>query len=181
MLRRGGVKVCLKTEWDIIIAHPPCTYLSNLGSKHLFYGTERITRSNDVFRYMNEERVKKGILARDFFLRMLNAPCRRIAVENPVPTRLWQLPEPSQMIQPWMFGDEYKKKTYLWLKGLPPLMPSELCLPQARWVDGGHKGTDTMKVFGFRDAKTRSKTFPGIARAMADQWGAFVEEKEENE
>ena len=156
--------------WDMIIAHPPCTYLSNLGSKHLFLGTERIKRENDVFRLMNEERVKSGIRARDFFLAMLNAPCAKVAVENPVPCALWQLPKPSQMIQPWYFGDPYKKKTYLWLRGLPLLMPTEVVEPEYLWVDGGHGKTTKMKHFGFRDAKKRSKSFPGIARAMAIQW-----------
>lgn len=157
--------------WDLIIAHPPCTYLSNLGSTHLFLGTEQIKRENDVFRLMNEERVKSGILARDFFLAMLNAPCEKVAVENPVPCALWQLPKPSQMIQPWYFGDPYKKKTYLWLRGLPPLMPTEVCEPEYLWVDGGHGKATQMKHRGFRDSKKRSKTFPGIARAMAEQWG----------
>ena len=156
--------------WDLIRAHPPCTYLSNLGAKHLYYGTERVRRENDVFRLMNEERVRSGILGRDFFLAMYNAPCAKVAVENPVPGSLWQLPRPSQMIQPWMFGDPYKKKTYLWLKGLPPLMPTEVCEPTFLWVDGGHAKTTKMQTFGFRDPKKRSKTFPGIARAMAEQW-----------
>lgn len=154
----------------MIIAHPPCTYLSNLGAKHLFMGTERVVRKNETFRLMNEERVRHGIKARDFFLAMLNAPCDRVAVENPVPSSIWQLPQPSQIIQPYYFGDPYKKKTYLWLRGLPPLMPTEVCEPTFLWVDGGHGKTTKMQHFGFRDAKKRSKTFPGIARAMAEQW-----------
>lgn len=156
--------------WDMVIAHPPCTYLSNLGAKHLFMGKERIVRGNETFRLMNEERVKEGIKARDFFLKMLNAPCERVAVENPVPSSLWQLPKPSQMIQPHFFGEEYKKKTYLWLRGLPPLMPTELVEPTKLWVDGGHAKSTKMQTHGFRDTKKRSKTFPGIARAMALQW-----------
>lgn len=129
-----------------------------------------MTRQNDVFRLMNEERVRMGILARDFFMAMLNAPCEKVAVENPVPCSLWQMPRPNQIIQPWYFGDEYKKKTYLWLKGLPPLMPTVVCEPTKLWVDGGHGKTTKMQTFGFRDPKKRSKTFPGIARAMAEQW-----------
>lgn len=139
-------------------------------------GDETIVRPKglfheDEFRLMNEERVKKGILARDFFLAILNAPCDRVAVENHVPSSLWQLPEPSQVIQPYMFGDPYKKKTYLWLKGLPPLFATVLVEPTGLWVDGGHAKQTKLKTFGFRDAKKRSKTFPGVANAMADQWG----------
>ena len=166
---RGGHT--LSGPWDLIIAHPPCTYLSNLGAKHLYKGVERVTVQNDVFRLMNEERIRKAILARDFFLKILNADCRRIAVENPVPSSLYQLPSPSQMIQPWMFGDPFKKKTYLWLRGLPPLMPTCLVEPTGLWVDGGHAKHTKMQTFGLRDAKMRSKTFPGIAKAMAEQWG----------
>jgi hypothetical protein len=170
LIREGG--------WDMIIAHPPCTYLSNLGAKHLYMGTERVKRQNDVFRLMNEDRVRCGINARDFFFAMYNAPCPRVAVENPVPSSIWQLPRPSQMIQPWMFGDPYKKKTYLWLRGLPPLMATDIVVPTALWVDGGHGKTSRMQTFGFRDQKTRSKTFTGIARAMAEQWAGQVEEGE---
>ena len=171
----GGVKTTID-KWDLIIAHPPCTYLSNLGANHLYMGDETISRPKgifpfDEFRLMNEERIKKGIQARDFFLAMLNADCERIAVENPVPSSLWQLPEESQTIQPYMFGEPYKKKTYLWLRGLPPLMATCLVEPTGLWVDGGHGKTTKMKTFGFRDAKKRSKTFPGIAQAMAEQWG----------
>lgn len=158
-------------KWDLIIAHPPCTYLSNLGNTHLYHGTERVQRQKDTFRLMNEERIKSGIRARDFFMALLNAPCEKIAIENPVPSGLWQLPEASQAIQPYMFGDPYKKKTLLWLKGLRPLTPTNIVEPVGRWVDGGHKGADDLKVFGYRDPKKRSKTFLGIARAFAEQWG----------
>ena len=160
----------LAEPWDMIIAHPPCTYLSNLGAKHLYLGNERVYRKPETFRLMNEDRIRLAIKARDFFLAMLNAPCDKVAVENPVPSSIWQLPKPSQMIQPYYFGDPYKKKTYLWLRGLPPLMPTELVEPTVLWVDGGHGKTTKMQTFGFRDSKKRSKTFPGIAKAMAEQW-----------
>lgn len=163
------------TAWDLLIAHPPCTYLSNLGAIHLYFGQEIVKRENlkykDEFRLMNEERVKQGIRARDFFLAMLTADVPHIAVENPVPSSLWQLPNETQVIQPYMFGDPYKKKTCLWLKRLPPLMATDIVIPTGLWVDGGHGKTTKMETYGFRDAKKRSKTFPGIARAMAEQWG----------
>lgn len=159
----------------MIIAHPPCTFLSNLGASHLYYGNERVKRENlvykDEFRLMNEERIKQGIRARDFFLTMLNAKAERVAVENPVPGSLWQMPPATQCIQPYMFGDPYKKKTYLWLRGLPPLKSTELVEPTGLWVNGGRSKPTKLQTLGFRSAKTRSKTFPGIARAMAEQWG----------
>lgn len=93
---RGDVIPLLDDGWDMIIAHPPCTYLSNLGAKHLFKGNERVRCQNDVFRLMNEERVRNAIKARDFFMAMLNAPCDRVAVENPVPSSIWQLPPPHR-------------------------------------------------------------------------------------
>lgn len=167
----GDALEVIQDGWNLIIAHPPCTYLSNLGAKHLYLGTERVERYPEVFRLMNEDRIRSGIRARDFFLAMLNAPCEKVAVENPVPGSIWQLPAHTQVIQPWYFGDPYKKKTYLWLRGLPPLMPTDVVEPTMLWIDGGHGKTTKMKTFGFRDSKTRSKTFPGIAKAMAEQWG----------
>ena len=161
-------------QWDLLIAHPPCTYLSNLGANHLYLGTEKNVRRKDVFRLMNEDRIRNAILARDFFLAFLDAPIAKIAVENPVPSTLWCLPEKTQAIQPYMFGNPYKKKTYLWLKGLPVLSATNVVEPTGLWVDGGHAKETKMQTFGFRSAKKRSKTFPGIAEAMADQWGKLL-------
>lgn len=161
-------------QWDLLIAHPPCTYLSNLGANHLYLGTEKKVRGKDTFRLMNEERIRNAIRAKDFFLAFLNAPIAKVAVENPVPSTLWCLPEKTQVIQPWMFGDPYKKKTYLWLKGLPVLSVTNVVEPTYLWVDGGHAKETKMQSFGFRSAKKRSKTFPGIAEAMVDQWGKLL-------
>lgn len=168
---QGDVMDWLGDGWDLIIAHPPCTYLSNMGANHLYMGTERIKRQNDVFRLMNEDRIRAAIRARDFFFAMLNAPCSKVAVENPVPSSIWQLPPPTQMVQPYFFGEPYKKKTYLWLRGLMPLQATDVVEPTGLWADGGHGKTTKMQTFGFRDPKKRAKTFPGIARAMAEQWG----------
>ena len=159
-------------KWDLLIAHPPCTYLSNLGANHLYMGTDRVSNARgDTFRLMNEERIRNAIRARDFFLSFLNADCQHIAVENPVPSSIWQLPPYSQMIQPYFFGDPFKKKTYLWLRGLPSLERTDEVEPTGLWVDGGHAKETKMLTFGFRDSKKRAKTFPGIAKAMAEQWG----------
>ncbi len=152
-------------EWDLLIAHPPCTYLSNAGAVRLF--------PNGV---LNKDRYSKGLQGKDFFMRCLNADCKRIAVENPVPSRIYGLPPYTQIIQPYEYGDPYSKKTCLWLKGLPPLRPTKIIHENIiSWVNGGcrDKYGRRRKQAGttYRDSKMRSKTFEGIAAAMAEQWG----------
>ena len=145
-------------KWDLIVAHPPCTYISNAGVRFLYPGGEG---------KLNEKRLKQGIEATHFFLRFLWADCDRICVENPIPSTVYCLPKYSQVIQPWMFGHPFQKKTCLWLKGLPPLMATEICEErQSSKVPGNwfnHGGKERQK--------NRAKTFPGIAKAMAEQWG----------
>jgi hypothetical protein len=153
----------LKQQWDMIIAFPPCTYLTNAGARHLWKNHK-----------LNEERYKKGLEARDFFMRFYNADCERIAIENPTPSKIYELPEKSQVIQPWQFGHPYTKRTQLWLKGLPLLIPTNIVEPLLTWCPSGsysHKHNDKHKgVFTKDRAKNRSKTFAGIAKAMASQW-----------
>jgi hypothetical protein len=158
-------------QWDLIIAHPPCTYLSNAGAARLF----RDVHDGD-FQMVNVPRLKNGILGRDFFMTILNARCDHIAIENPVPSRIFCLPTHTQMIQPYQFGHPYTKKTYLWLKGVPPLMPTEWVDPVGPYVCGNSviwkRQAANGTVYGKeKSAKHRSKTFPGIAKAMAEQWG----------
>ena len=157
-------------RWDLIIAHPPCTYLSNAGAARLYKNVH-----DGEFQMINVERLKRGIEGRDLFMACLNADCPRIAVENPVPSAIYMIPKASQSIQPYQFGHPYSKKTLLWLKGLPPLFPTECVIPEHSWVSGGSKRADgsPRKDNGmtFRDSKRKSKTFPGIAKAMAEQWG----------
>lgn len=152
----------LKMQWDMILAFPPCTYLSNAGAKHLFRGGQ-----------LNQERYQKGLEAKAFFMAFLEADCSHIAVENPVSSRIYQMPPHSQEIQPWQFGHPVQKKTRLWLKGLPPLIPAEIVSPDC----GCHEaGTWFMK--GGKDRqKNRAKTFPGVARAMAEQWAGECYDK----
>ena len=156
----------INNKWDMLIAHPPCTYLSNAGACRLFPQKGHI----DV------ERLKKGIQARDFFMRFLYADCERIAIENPRPLSVFCLPSHTAEIEPWQFGEPYTKHTLLWLKGLPPLIPTELCYDTRPYVSCGtsrNKGNaDKAGVSRAGGAaKIRSKTFPGIAAAMAEQWG----------
>lgn len=157
-----GVKHEIPGKWDLIIAHPPCTYLSAAGAVRLF-GKDHQIKDN--------ERYRKGQKAKAFFEELLHADCKQIAVENPVPLKIYQLPKYNQIIQPYMFGDPWQKKTCLWLKGLPKLTPTEIVEPKGYWIGahGKDKAPNGM-IKGFRDQKTRSKTFPGIAKAMAEQW-----------
>jgi hypothetical protein len=145
----------LKMEWDMILAFPPCSYLSNAGARHLFRGGK-----------LNEERYQKGLEAKEFFMSFLNADCPRIAVENPVSSRIFGMPPCSQEIQPWQFGHPVQKKTRLWLKGLPLLKPTEIVEPQC----GCHEAGTWFMQGGNDRQKNRAKTFPGIAKAMAEQW-----------
>lgn len=153
----------LSERWDMIIAFPPCTYLSNAGACRLYpqKGT------------LDVERYNKGLAAKEFFLKFLNADCPRIAVENPVSSRIFEMPPHTQEIQPYMFGHPYTKKTRLWLKGLPLLQPTNIVEPIGPYVPAG-TGRKDRKKYGAAirgdDAKNRSKTFPGIAKAMAEQW-----------
>lgn len=155
-------------KWDLLIAHPPCTYLSNAGAARLYKRLEGKS-------YVELERLNNGMDAKEFFLEFLNAPIEKIAVENPIPSGVYRMPKYNQIIQPYEFGHPYSKKTCLWLKGVPLLKPTEIVRPVCSWVSGGSKkadGTPRNNVgTSFRDSKRRSKTFPGIARAMAEQWG----------
>ena len=151
-------------RWDLLIAHPPCTYLSNAGARHLYKNHQ-----------LQGGRVMLGIEARDFFMQFYNAKIPHICVENPVPSRVFCLPEYTQIISPWQFGHPYTKRTCLWLKGLPELKPTRIVQPVASWCpSGSYSGKHESKhrgMFTTDRAKNRAKTFPGIAEAMAAQWG----------
>lgn len=155
-------------KWDLLIAHPPCTYLSNAGAARLY-------KKFDDKSYVELERLNKGFDAKEFFLKFYNAPIDKIAIENPIPSCVYRLPKYSQVIQPYEYGHPYSKKTCLWIKGLPKLEPTEIVKPICSWVSGGSKKADESPRENsgttFRDSKRRSKTFPGIAKAMAEQWG----------
>ena len=152
-------------KWDLIIAHPPCTYLSNAGARWLYAGGE-----------LDAERYRKGLEGKKFFMAMLNADCARIAVENPIPSSIYDLPQYTQIIQPYQFGEPWSKKTCLWVKGLEPLQPTDIVEDYKPYCSSGsYSGTHEPKYKGASrkggSAKSRSKTFPGIAKAMAEQWG----------
>lgn len=154
-------------KWDLIIAHPPCTYLTNAGARHLWKGHE-----------LNQERYQQGLEAKAFFMKFLNADCEHIAVENPIPSKVFELPKYTQTIQPYQFGHPFTKKTCLWLKGLPTLQPTNEVEPIATWCPSGsysHKHGDKHRGMFTKDrARNRSKTFEGIAEAMAKQWSEYL-------
>lgn len=166
-----GTEHKINGKWDMIIAFPPCTYLSNAGAVRLFPQKG----------LMNVERYKKGLKAKDFFSAFLNADCDKIAVENPIPNTIFSLPKYTQIIQPYEHGHPYSKKTCLWLKGLPALKPTNIVTENIiSWVSGGSKDNhgNPRRQSGtkIRDSKIRAKTFPGIAKAMAEQWAGKLKE-----
>ena len=159
-------------KWDLLIAHPPCTYLSNAGARHLWKGHQ-----------LQADRVMLGIKARDFFMEFYRANIPLVAVENPVPSKIFVMPKYSQIIQPYHFGHPYTKRTCLWLKNLPPLEPTNIVEPTETWCPSGsysHKHGEQHKgMFTTDRAKNRAKTFPGIAKAFAEQWGDYILQEDE--
>lgn len=156
-------------RWELLIAHPPCTYLSNAGARHLWRGGQ-----------LQAERVSLGIRARDLFMRFWLADVPRICVENPVPSRVFAMPKYTQTIEPYQFGHPYTKRTCLWLKSLPPLRPTQIVEATATWCPSGsysHKHGEAHRgMFTTDRARQRAKTFPGIAAAMVEQWGGLANE-----
>jgi hypothetical protein len=158
---QGDVRDVLGGGWDLMVAHPPCTYLSVSG----MHWTRRGLR---------DPKLTEDALA---FVRLLmDAPIPRIAIENPVSVISSGIRKPDQIIQPWQFGHDASKKTCLWLVGLPPLRPTQVIEPRLvngrqRWGNQTDSGQNRLSPSPDR-WKIRSATFPGIAAAMADQWGA---------
>lgn len=155
---QGDVSAIVHDGWDMMIAHPPCTYLANSGVQYL---------------HQRPERIEQMIQARKFFMMLLNAPIPMIAVENPVPHSYARLPRYDQIIEPYYFGDEATKRTCLWLKGLPKLIADNIVGRGDRYIqkDGKSNGSAWYQLAPLTDrAKIRSTTFLGIARAMANQW-----------
>lgn len=149
---QGDVSSLLNKGWDMMIAFPPCQYLTN----------------SNAWRWAEIEKEREQALA--FVWRLLDAPIERIAIENPVGAISTNIRPADQYIQPWQFGDPYQKKTGLWLKNLAPLKPDIADKPVGvtPWIDARYVNRPKR---GHRNSKKRSLTFLGIARAMAQQWG----------
>lgn len=158
---QGDVMDIIGQGWDLMIAHPPCTYLSNAGAKHLYKGGEG---------RLNVARYELGLEGKAFFMALFNAGIPRIAIENPIPSTVYALPPYAQIIQPWMFGHPYQKRTCLWLKNLPALQATNIVAEResskvaGNWFNKGGKNRQ----------HERARTFEGIAQAMAEQWGAVL-------
>lgn len=173
-MTEDGINHSICKEWDLIIAHPPCTYLSNAATRsHSLKGASL----EDI-----NKRTEKRIQAQEFFMRFANSNCERVAIENPVGVMSTVYRRPDQIIEPYQFAESeddkenyVTKRTCLWLKGLEPLITNDLPKPDnaqlyGRWSNG--KAGCWHEVQGQKNKSTvRSKTFQGIAKAMAEQWG----------
>lgn len=171
---KGDVIPLLKDKWDMIIAFPPCTYLTSAGTRHF------------SLKCNSQEKVDKRVQlreeAKDFFMLFANADCDKIVIENPVGYMNTHWRKPDQIIHPYYFGENAQKRTCLWLKGVPKLVPTNILpKPEPMYICQGEKckgkrigwceGMRNIKGGQEERAKARSKTFPGIAKAMAAQWG----------
>lgn len=159
----------IDSKWDLLIAHPPCTYLCMSGQQHC-----------NVKRYGEKAkaRLKDREKAIEFFMKFVSADCDRIAIENPVGVMSRYYKKPTQYIQPYMFGHSASKRTGLWLKNLPRLIPTKI-VPQEYHITSSGKKWDKWfwesSLISNKEerSKFRSKTFSGIAKAMAEQWGSI--------
>ncbi len=141
---QGDVRDILNEGWDLVIAHPPCTYLAVTGRAW--------------WRYRQKEQEE----ALQFVQSLMDAPIPRIAIENPIGIISTRIRKPDQIIQPWMFGETWSKATCLWLKNLPGLFPTEIVSGRMQSIENFANTPDRWK--------RKSRTFPGFAQAMADQW-----------
>jgi hypothetical protein len=155
---QGDIMDILNDGWDMMIAHPPCTYLSVAGMRWLYPGKK-----------LNKERYKKGLEGKKFFMDLYEAPIEKICVENPISAKIYEMPKHTQTVQPYEYGHPFSKNTRLWLKNLPELKPTKILEEYeptytAKWFNSG-------PGFSGNHGKIRSRFWEGIAKAMADQWG----------
>ena len=153
---QGNVLDIIDDGFDMMIGHPPCTFLCVPGAHYLNKRPERCFDMNS---------------AREFFLKLMNANIKQIAIENPLPTKYANLPPYDQIINPWQFGHEQSKRTCLWLKNLPKLKPTLIMKNRGERYIRKDGTTSNSKWYAKTNQKERSKTFQGIADAMAEQWG----------
>lgn len=163
-IQGDALKEAYSGKYDMMIAHPPCTFLSVSGARWLY--------NKDGSR--NEDRWRKKEAALGFVQSLMDAPIDKIAIENPISMISSEIRKPDQIIQPYHFGHPLAKATCLWLKGLPPLEPTDIVEPEYVTIGTGRKWSKWFwetSIIPYKDrGKARSKTFPGIAQAIADQW-----------
>ena len=152
----------LDKGWDLMIAHPPCTYLSNAGARFLYPKGK-----------LNKDRYKLGLKAKEFFMALYNAPINKICVENPISSRIFALPKHTQTIQPYEYGHPFSKNTRLWLKNLPELQPTDIIKKYKPLLPSNSGGKKRGQSYHYSViwGKPASKFWKGIAQAMANQWG----------
>lgn len=165
---QGDIFEFIGGGYDMMIAHPPCTFLSVSGARHMYNKDGSI----------NQDRAKNQLEALNFVQKLMDADIPKIAIENPVSVISSKIRKPDQIIQPWMFGDEATKTTCLWLKNLPLLRPTNIVGKGERTVFKSGKSHPKWYADALANSKTaedrrklRSKTFIGIAKAIAEQWG----------
>jgi hypothetical protein len=148
--------------WDLLIAHPPCTYLSRAGARWMYPNAGNIS----------QERLDLALIAKLFFMRLLESNIKYIAIENPLPLKVIGLPKESQVIQPYEYGHPFSKRTHLWLKNLPNLIPTNIINDYKPYLPSNTGGAKRGQKFMYKNIsqKDSSKTFTGIADAMAEQW-----------
>jgi hypothetical protein len=155
---QGNVFDVIGDGWDLMVAHPPCTYLSVSGMHWTTRGLRDPKLTEDALQFVRD---------------LMDAPIDRIAIENPVSVISTRIRKPDQIIQPWWFGDDASKKTCLWLKNLPLLTPTDMLEGDSKTRRGNQTASGQNKLPPSKDRwKLRSATFQGIANAMAQQWGA---------
>ena len=161
-----AVKEAYSGKYDMMIAHPPCTYMSRAGARWMYP-----TAGN-----LCQDRYAKAMEAKDLFLQLLNAPIEYIAIENPTPLKVVELPKQDQAIQPYEYGHEYSKRTLLWLKNLPPLKPTDIKSNYKPYLPSNTGGKKRGQKYQFVNItqKESSKTFSGVAKALAFQYGNFI-------
>ena len=180
-IKGDALKEVNSGQYDLIIAHPPCTFLSKAGARWMHSkktSTLEVQLPEGKTKMVTPKRYEKALKAREFFMAMVNAPARFIAVENPTPLKVCNLPPHTQAIQPYEYGHSYSKRTLLWLKGLPQLeptniIPKEEVVPYLPSNTGGKKRGETYHYTSISQ-KESSKTFEGVAKAMAEQWGRVL-------
>ena len=164
-IKGDAINQAYSGKYDLMIAHPPCTYLSNAGARWLYPKGK-----------LNNERYKKGLDAKEFFMKLLNSPIERICIENPLPSKIFNLPKYTQIIQPYQFGEPYSKKTLLWLKNLPLLKHTDIIDNYKTYLPsntGGKKRGQSHRFVSINKIDS-SKTFKGIAKAIANQWSKVL-------
>jgi len=154
----------LDKDWDMMIAHPPCTYISNAGARFLYPKGK-----------LNKDRYKLGLKAKEFFMELYNAPINKICVENPISSKIFELPKHTQTIQPYEYGHPFSKNTRLWLKNLSLLKPTSILKEYKPLLPSNTGGKKKGQSYHYStvNAKESGKTFKGIAVAMANQWSVL--------